>query len=385
MNRLGADRFGRVGLWPSRLDAWLLAAIGVLLAAALPLAAQAETLSLDSARLIVEQASRPTAPWGGPTTGPPAQPGKTVAVLAEDLRNGGVLSVAQGIREAAREIGWVVRVYDAGGTPAGRKRATADALAAHPDGLAICGSDAYELLSALKEGGGRLPPVVGWHAAADAGPVEGTPVATNVTTDPLDVARTTAMAAVVQSGGKAGVVVFTDSRFRIATAKSEAMAAVIRRCGDCALLEIRDVAISEAAARMPAVTRELVARHGSRWTHALAINDIYFDYAAPTLMSMGVPNAGISLLSAGDGSAPAFMRIRAGSYQTGTVAEPLNMQGWQVVDELNRLMQGQPISGFTAPVHLINAGNISTEGGARQVYDPANGYREAYLRIWKAR
>ena len=82
MSRLGADRFGRVGLWLSRLDAGLGASIGALLVAALPSAAMAETLSLDSARLMVEQASRPSAPWGGPTTGPPAQPGKTVAVLS---------------------------------------------------------------------------------------------------------------------------------------------------------------------------------------------------------------------------------------------------------------------------------------------------------------
>jgi ribose transport system substrate-binding protein len=227
--------------------------------------------------------------------------------------------------------------------------------------------------------------MVGWHAAAGAGPVEGTPVATNVTTDPIAVARTTALAAVAQSGGKAGVVIFTDSRFRIATAKAEAMADVIRSCNACALLEMRDVPISDSAARMPAVTRELLARYGARWTHALAINDIYFDYAVPALMSAGVPNAALSLLSAGDGSAPAFMRIRAGSYQTGTVAEPLNLQGWQIIDELNRLMQGQAVSGFVAPVHLTTTANVATQDGARQVYDPANGYREAYLKIWKAR
>lgn len=365
-----------------RHSAWALAA--AMLAPIADLAV-AEPSALESARWLVEQASRPTPQWSGPTSGPVAQPGKVVAVLAEDLRNGGVLSVAQGIREAAREIGWVVRVHDAGGNAAGRKRALADALAGKPDGLAICGSDAYELLSALREHGEKLPPIVGWHAAAYAGPVEGTPVAANVTTDPLAVARTTALSAVVQSGGRAGVVVFTDSRFRIATAKADAMAEVIRRCGDCTLLEVRDVAISDSATRMPLVTRELLTRHGARWTHALAINDIYFDYAVPTLMSLGVPNASLSLLSAGDGSAPAFMRIRAGSYQTGTVAEPLNLQGWQVVDELNRLMHGQGTSGFTAPVHMITSANIATEGGSRQVYDPANGYREAYLRIWKAR
>jgi len=207
----------------------------------------------------------------------------------------------------------------------------------------------------------------------------------NVTTDPIAVARTTALAAVAQSGGRAGVVVFTDSRFAIATAKAQVMADVIRQCDGCRLLEVRDVAISESAARMPAVTRALLAAHGPRWTHALAINDIYFDYAVPVFIGSGVASGAISLLSAGDGSAPAFMRVRTGTYQTGTVAEPLNQQGWQVVDELNRLMAGQPVSGFVAPVHLVSGENIASDGGSRLVYDPDNGYRDIYLRIWKRR
>jgi ribose transport system substrate-binding protein len=207
----------------------------------------------------------------------------------------------------------------------------------------------------------------------------------NVTTDPISVAHTTALAAVTQSGGTAGVVVFTDSRFAIATAKAQAMVDVVRQCRGCTLLDVRDVAISEAATRMPEVTRELLARHGPRWTHALAINDIYFDHAVPVFIAAGLANGAISLLSAGDGSAAAFMRIRAGTYQTGTVAEPLNLQGWQVVDELNRLMAGQPVSGFVSPVHLVAARNIASNGGARLVYDPDNGYRDVYRQIWKRR
>jgi ribose transport system substrate-binding protein len=333
----------------------------------------------------VEQASKSTSTWAGPSTGPQATPGKAIAVLAEDLRNGGVLSVSQGVREAARELGWTVRVHDAGGTAAGRKRALDEALAAAPDGLVICGSDALELAPALRGRGQPLPPTVGWHAGAYPGPIEGTPVAVNVTTDPLAVARTAAYAAVVQSHGRAGVVIFTDSRFRIATTKSDTMAEVFRRCGGCTVLEVLDIPISDSATRVPVVVRELLSRHGRRWTHALAINDIYFDYAVPSLVALGVPNAALSLVSAGDGSAPAFMRIRAGSYQTGTVAEPLNLQGWQIVDELNRLIHGQPVSGYTAPVHLVTKRNVATDGGARHVYDPSNGYREAYRRVWKPR
>ncbi len=303
--------------------------------------------------------------------------------MAEDLRNGGVLGVAQGVREATNMLGWHLHIFDARGTATGRAKALNDALASKPDGLIVAGSDAVESNTALRPFADRRIPVVAWHAGPKPGPVAGTPVAMNVTTDPLAVARVTAMAAVVQSNGRAGVVILTDSRFGIATAKANAMADIIRRCKGCTLHEIRDIAISDSSEKMPAATKEMLQRYGKRWTHALAINDIYFDYAVPMLTKAGVPSNGLSLLSAGDGSAPAFLRIHAGTYQTGTVAEPLNLQGWQLVDELNRLFAGQPVSGFVAPVHLVNGENAAFDGGARFQYDPDNGYRDIYRRIWK--
>ena len=339
--------------------------------------------ALPGARPWVALASQPGARWDGPRTGPPAQAGKTIALLAEDLRNGGILGVAQGVREAARTIGWNVSIFDAKGTPAGRAKAFAEALESKPDGLVLCGADALENKAALETFAAHRVPVVGWHSGARPGPLAGGLVATNITTDPLEVARVTAQAAVRQSGGRAGVVVFTDSRFEIAMAKADAMAEVIRACTGCTLLEVRDVAISESAARMPAVTRTLLDRHGPRWTHALAINDIYFDYAVPALTAAGLPGHRLSLLSAGDGSASAFLRIQAGTFQAGTVAEPLNLQGWQAVDELNRLFARQGVSGYTAPVHLVTAENLASDGGKNLSYDPDNGYRDVYRRIWK--
>lgn len=360
------------------------------LALAFPLAARSapeqagsHAALLAQARAVVASAAQHGAKWNGPNAGPAARHSKTIAFVAEDLRNGGVLGVAQGFREAAGVIGWTVKVFDAKGSPAERARVLADALAAQPDGVVLCGSDAVENVAALRGFTQRGVPVVGWHAGPLPGPIEKTPVAMNVTTDPLEVARAAAMAAVVQSEGRAGVVLFTDSRFRIATTKAEAMAAVIRGCPQCALLEVRDVAISESAARMPEVVRELLARHGKRWTHSLAINDIYFDYAVPELIKAGLGGAEQTMLSAGDGSASAFLRIQARTFQSGTVAEPLNLHGWQLVDELNRLLAGEPVSGFVAPVHLVTVDNVAFDGGARFQYDPDNGYREAYRRIWQ--
>ena len=346
-------------------------------------AAAASAKYLADAKRAVDAAARPAQEWTGPRTGPPARPGKRLALVNEDLRNGGILSVNDGILEAAKVVGWSVKVFDSGGTPQGREKMLADALQSHPDGLIEVGGDARSLSPLLQPFADRGIPIVGWHVAAKAGPVAGTPIAMNVSTDPLEVARVTALAAIVQSGGRAGIVIFTDTNYSLPKAKAAAMAAVVRECAGCTLLDMQDVAISRNAELMPAATRALLARFGKRWTHALAINDIYFDYAAPVLTQAGLPNTALSMLSAGDGSESAFLRIRAGTFQTGSVAEPLNLHGWQLVDEMNRLFAGEHVTGYVFPVHLVTADNVTLDGGDRLHYDPANGYRDLYRRIWQ--
>ena len=338
---------------------------------------------LAEARRVVDAAAQPAPAWTGPRTGPRAQPGKRIVLVNEDLRNGGILAVDEGVLEAAKVIGWSVKVFDSGGTLEGRKKMLDDALNSRPDGLIVFGGDAHALAPWLQPFAERHIPIVGWHVAAQAGPVAGTPVAMNVSTDPLEVARVTALAAIVQSGGHAGVVVFTDTNYELPRTKAEAMAAVVRGCSGCTLLEVRDVSISRNAELMPGTARALLARYGKRWTHALAINDIYFDYAAPVLTQSALPNTALSMLSAGDGSESAFLRIRKGTFQTGTVAEPLNLHGWQLVDEMNRLFAGERVTGTVFPVHLVTADNVDADGGDRLVYDPANGYRDIYRRIWQ--
>lgn len=345
--------------------------------------AAASSSYLADARRVVDAAEQPAAQWNGPRAGPRAQPGRHIAVVAEELRNGGILGVTDGVLEAAKVIGWSVKIFDAGGAPDLRLKTLARALAGHPDGLVVIGGDAHALLAGLQPFAERGIPIVGWHVAAKPGPVPGTPVAMNVSTDPLEVARVTALAAVVQSGGHAGIIIFTDSNFRVAQDKANEMAAVVRGCSGCTLLGVRDVAISQSEALMPGTTRTLLAQFGRRWTFALAINDIYFDYAVPVLTEAGIPNGAMTMLSAGDGSESAFLRIRTGTFQTATVAEPLTLHGWQLIDEMNRLFAGQPVTRYVFPVHLVTAANVRMDGGDRLLYDPANGYRDIYRHIWQ--
>lgn len=149
------------------------------------------------------------------------------------------------------------------------------------------------------------------------------------------------------------------------------------------VLEYGDTPIAETSTRMPSLTTALLQKYGAKGTHALAINDICFDLMGPALAAAGVAGDGApKAVAAGDGSEGAYQRIRAGPYQAVTVAKPLNLQGWQVVDELNRAMHGAPASGYMSPLHVVTKANIAFDGGDKNTFDPGNGYRETYARNW---
>lgn len=342
--------------------------------------------AVADAKAYVAKITEPNPPWTGPTTGPRAVKGKTIVFVAADLRNGGVLGVSKGVEEAAAAIGWSVRVLDGQGSVSGRSAALQQAIALKPDGIVLGSVDASEQATAIrtaKDAGIRL---VGWHSTAAAGPSPKFPeIFTNITTDPLEISRAAASFVVADSNGKAGVVIFTDSVYEIAIAKSNAMAAVIKTCPSCKVLTIEDTPLAEASTRMPPLTTALLQRYGDAWTYSLTINDLPIDFMAPTLQSAGKAANGFPRnVSAGDGSEAAFQRIRQSYYQDGTVAEPLRLHGWQAVDEMNRALAGQKDSGYVVPVHLFLPQNVTKDGGERFAFDPDNGYRDAYRKIWGA-
>jgi len=279
--------------------------------------------------------------WDGPTTGPKAIADQTIVVLAGDLKNGGILGATKGMQEAAEQIGWTLRVLDGAGTVSGRSAAMGQALALKPDGIVINGFDSQEQkqgMQAAKEAG---VPLVSWHAGATIGPMDQVGIFANVTTDPMLVSEAAAKWAFADADGEPGVIILTDSTYQIAIDKADRMKDVIEELGGT-VLEYVDTPIAETSQRMPQLTTSLLQRYGAKWTHSLAINDLYFDFMGPSLAAAGIKGDGAPInVSAGDGSESSYQRIRSSQYQQVTVAEPLNLQGWQLVDEMNRALNAE--------------------------------------------
>ena len=317
--------------------------------------------------------------FDGPTAGPKGAEGKTIVVVAADLKNGGILGVTTGVEEAAAKMGWTVRVLDGAGSVQGRTAALGQAMALMPDGIVINGFDATEQQAALEGVVAAKVPMVSWHSGPKIGCDAPGGIFANVSTDAMQVSDVAAKWAM--DDGAKGVIIFTDSTYQIAIDKADRMKKDIEDAGGT-VLEYVDTPIAETSTRMGPLTTSLLQKYGDQWTHSLAINDLYFDFMGPALAAAGVdgaanPKAG----SAGDGSEAAFQRIRSAQYQAVTVAEPLNLQGWQLVDELNRAVSGEACSGYITAPALVTQEGLKAMGDSN-AFDPQNGYREAYAAIW---
>lgn len=334
--------------------------------------------TIATAKSAVQQAENDSAPWTGPVTGPKAASGKTIIYVAQDMTNPGVAGAVAGVQQAAKTTGWNVRVIDGQGTPAGTQAALSQAVALEPDGIVIGGFDPNSTSQQIKQANAEHIPLIGWHALATPGPSQDPKLFTNITTRVEDVAKISADWIITQSNGHAGVVLFTDNSIPFADHKANLIRNELATCAGVKLLSTENIPISDASSRTPQETSSLVSRFGGKWTYSAAINDLYFGDAAPSLRADGLSGSGAPFnIGAGDGDPSAFQRIIGKQFQTATVPEPLYEQGWQIVDEFNRAIAGQPASGYVAPVHIATAANSH----GMTTWDP-KGYRQAYQKIW---
>jgi ribose transport system substrate-binding protein len=337
---------------------------------------EAASLFLNRANATVAKAAALKNRWDGPTTGPKLVKGKKVIFIAGDMRDAGTYGVFAGMREAGMLANWQILPIDLRGGVRGGELVVKQALAQKPSAIVLAGLDAAAQTKGIALAKAANVPVIGWHASTTAGPVEG--LFTNITSSYKDAAQIAALYGVVESNSKVGIVVFTDGSNPYLAAKSREMVNTIKQCDTCRLLGVEDLPFATALDKMPSLVKSLVAKHGNKWTHVVAINDFYFDLLAKPEIAATIKENNLHGIAAGDGSQTAYQRIRKNTLQIGTVPEPTTLHGWQIVDEINRAWAKQAPSGYVTPTHLVTFQNIAYDGGAKGLFDPGNDYRTVY-------
>ena len=337
---------------------------------------------INHARETLASHCQPKSQWDGPTTGPKGQRDKSLVILAADLNNSSIASVIHGIKEAAELLGWRLNIIDGEGDNLGLTAVFGKALTLEADGIFTVGFDSVEQRAGILLCQQTGAPIVAWHACGNNGPDLDNGIFVNISTDAKEVAKTTAFWAYADAAAKPGIIMITDTTNQIAVDKAEYIHELLYEIGS-EVIDFVDVPLEKAKTEIENVVDKMWRKHGKKWTHTIAINDVYFDPMIDALERISVPKEyWATNLSAGDGSYLAYQRIHNGWGQKMTIAEPLNLQGWQMVDEINRAFSKEAWSGYQAPFNLVNPDNIEFDGGKINAFDPDNHYREQYAKIW---
>lgn len=343
----------------------------------------ASAAAVAAAQQAVDASITPSTTWDGPTTGPKAVSGKNIAVVGGSLQNGGVLGVVSGIKAAAAAMGWQVQVFDGQNNLVGENAALSQAINVKADAIVLVGFPYTKVLAEVQQAAAAKIPMVGWHATGAPGPTPDKLLFTNITSETAAIGTLAGQYAVAADKGQAHIAVLTDPSNPQTVLKANSIKAAVQACSTCSVLATSEFPFASISTQSPQLVTSLLQRFGSQLTDIFSINDLSFDASVPALRSAGVGQDGPPhMISAGDGSISAFQRIRDGQFQTATVAEPLIMHGWQVIDEVNREFAGQAPSGYVTKPHLVTKANVDLYQGTQNIYDPPNGYQDAYRRVW---
>lgn len=342
--------------------------------------AYADDAFVQQAKDATQQRTAVQTQWLGPTDGPKAQPGKKIVYISSDQNNALSAQYGKFLQDAASKIGWEVTVIDGKATAANWINAFNQALALKPDGIAMT-LQAPSVTGPLEAAAAAHIPVVGMHSTSLPGPSADFHLFNNLSSDPAQIGRALVDWAVADSNGTASMIFIGDNIYPISVVKTDAMVDEIKKCATCKLISNENIPAANVSAQMAGIMTSWVLKYPKPF-YALAVGDFWFDFATPALRTGNVAPTDVRLGGA-DGTPQAYQRVRDGDYQEVTVPEPIEMQSWQAIDELNRAINGQPPSTFVQPVYIVTKDNIAAQGGDQNTFTPDNDFKAHYLKIWQ--
>jgi ribose transport system substrate-binding protein len=340
-----------------------------------------EKMSVDEAKAIVAERTKPQTEWKGPTDGPKAPSGSfTIAYVSPDQSYTPHVLWGKGVEQGAKALGWTVITFNGQGTVSGTLAAMQQALAANPAAI-ITPADANALQKPIKEAVSRHIPVIGIHATAFPGPSPELGLYQNIVSNPAEIGGTEAAYVIAQSDGTAKDIHMVDNSYAIARFKAKSTTTPIANCSGCKMLETVNMPLGEASARMSAAVSGLLARYGDSWWMTTCCDGYYTNVAA-ALRAAGASTDKIKLVGA-DAPPSAYDMIRKGGFEVASVPEPSSLFGYEAMDAVIRAMAGQKPAHFLQPVFLIVKDNVNSEGGKNNEFVPSNNFACHYENIWK--
>ena len=306
-----------------------------------------------------------------------AHAGASLWHIAPSLATGYAVTVAEGVQEAGAAAGFEVNVFDAQGQPNVMVEGVSQAVANGADAIVIHAISPEAVADPLAQAAAAGIPVLSVLNALDPAAL---PEGITATLDPdVDgLAEQQAAYALVDGGCEVNAVVFYASVFPILNQMNTAIqASLTELCPECTVSE-QNLDLRTMSQELPAQTQQ-VLRADESITHAIAT----FDSAALFIVQ-GIDELGseVSVIGANGNDANLDI-IRAGGAQIADAAYPPGRYaGWQIVDQVGRLLAGEDAAQREFPVQMIDADNVGADNSIESVFPGLAGFEDEYRQAW---
>lgn len=322
-----------------------------------------------------------------PTSGPTAAAGKRIWIVSCGQQSPGCAAGVDAGKAAAEALGWTVNVADGNfGQNDGYSKGIRQAVAAKADAVLLYGFSCESVTAAAKEAQDAEVKVVSTLACGDDGTLKiaddvANPVAYNQLAGELS-----AWKVIEETDGKANVLLYNISGEETSEASAKGFKSVIDKCSSCSVKQI-DVPIQNLGPQLGAKVQSDLLANGNA-------NAIQIPYAS--VYELGVKaglarvNRDIFVMSAQQSTSLYTDMHSSGKVTLGTVTTySPGQESWAAIDQLNRLLNGEPVVPEGAFIGITDAdNNLPAKGevfeGSSQAefFSTQFPYQDAYKKLW---
>lgn len=296
--------------------------------------------------------------WHGPSSSPPPKQGARIAIISANQATLGTAIVAKDMQAGAALLGWKTTVFDGKGNPSDQLQAVESAVNSHYDGIILDIVDTRVIQEGVNAAAAAHIPMI------TLGDLVNEPASMpDVSHDWVLAGQLAAYYMIAHSpNGAANILVLADLEFpAVSLGEYKGIMSVLKDktlCPNCKFtvkqFQSANIATQPASLTVAAIQSDPT------------INWVWCYDACMQQVSTGVTASGIKTIAHGvgmNGNPPNLDLIKSkNQFQVALIANPYPMGSWATLDNLNRILNHQPLFDWSKglPLRIIDTGNIDS-------------------------
>lgn len=344
-------------------------------------------IAIEMNELIAQHSETPEFTPPGPAVDAAKLKGKTIAIVAIDLRVPTIADVAAGAKTAAGLLGIKTTVFDAKSQATLMQQGMQQAIDNRADAIISDGLVMEVVAGQIKQAKDKGIPtidVVNSPPVADA-PGQGSDpnVFGNVSPDAELGGRLIAAAAIASTDGEANVQVMNTSELTAASAIVESIEKTVESCDTCELVTTTDTALNDWSTQIPGLAATQI-RSNPDINFILPIYDAMGIFATTGVQQAAA--TGKVHVASQDGSPAALALVKQGDVFVADVAKSSSWAAWAAVDQAMRGMLEMEPADPVLPIRYVDSEALedvdtsTSKSVDEALFGPA--YQDGYKALW---